>query len=80
MMTGGYGLFGGWGIFGMFFQIAIMIGAIYLIVLLFQSLFSASESKGRSGTKTSLQILEERYARGEINDEEFKQKKKVLKD
>ena len=79
MMTGGYG-FGGWGIFGMFFQIAIMIGVIYLIVLLFQSLFNSSNSNDRREGKTSLQILEERYARGEIDDEEFKQKKKVLKD
>lgn len=78
MMNGlGYG-FGLWGIFGMLFQLAIMVGVIYLIVSLFQSFSKPNNERQRE--KTSLQILEERYARGEIEDEEFMQKRKALKE
>ncbi|MCT8139314.1 SHOCT domain-containing protein [Anaerobacillus sp. CMMVII] len=78
MMAGGYG-FGGLGILGMFFQIAMMLGFVFLIVYLFQSFSRSNDKKLSSGEKTSVQILEERYARGEIDDEEFKQKKIVLR-
>ncbi|WNF38792.1 SHOCT domain-containing protein [Bacillaceae bacterium IKA-2] len=81
MMNGGYG-FGVWGIFSMLFHIAIVVGVIYLIFYLFQSVFkrNTSDSNYRPNEKTSLQILEERFARGEIDEVEFKQKKKVLKE
>lgn len=81
MMNGGYG-FGGWGIFGMLFQLAIVVGVIYLVVYLFQSVFNRNNSTSnyRPEEKTILQILEERFARGEIDEEEYKQKKKILKE
>ncbi|UCZ53548.1 SHOCT domain-containing protein [Bacillus shivajii] len=76
-MMHGYGVgFGGWGIFGMLFQIALLVGFVYLIVYLFQSFTRPKQNE----EKTSLQILEERYARGEISEEEFKTKKRILKD
>lgn len=80
-MNGGYG-FGGFGIFGMLFQIAIVVGVIFLILYLFQSVFKRnnSDSNYRPDEKTSLQILEERFSRGEIDEVEYKQKKKVLKE
>ncbi len=73
----GYGA--GWvmGIINIIFWVAVIIGVIYLIKWL-----SASSKQGSKETKenTALDILKERYAKGEINREEFEEKKKVLKE
>ncbi|MBB5174725.1 SHOCT domain-containing protein [Texcoconibacillus texcoconensis] len=77
MMSGTYG-FGG--IFGMFLQVAFIIAVIYFVIYLFKTVLQPSqknEANDQKG-KASLEILEERFARGEIDEEEFKQKKKVL--
>jgi putative membrane protein len=76
MMGWGYGM--GW--FGMIlmglFWVAIIVGIIFLI----RWLFISTGTKGyRAGSEDSaLDILKKRYARGEINKEEFEQKKKDL--
>jgi len=74
----GYGV--GWvmGIINIIFWIVVIIGVIYLIKWL-----SASSKQGGTETKkedTALDILRERYAKGEINREEFEEKKKILKE
>ncbi|MGO4886553.1 SHOCT domain-containing protein [Anaerobacillus sp. MEB173] len=78
-MNGIHG-FGGWAIFGMLFQIAIIIGVVYLIVYLYQSTSRRDNNNlnDHHGQKTNLEILEERYVRGEIDEEEFIQKKRLL--
>ena len=70
------GMGGGWGwgmgfggIFMILFWAVIVVGA----VLLFR--WMADQSKGG---KTALQILQERYARGEMQREEYEQKKRDL--
>jgi len=75
----GYGYGGGWfgGIFMILFWILIIIGLVFLIKWLIQS------TKGESGRPLSnssraLDILKERYARGEIDKEEFEERKKDL--
>ena len=68
--------FGG-GMFGGVFMIvwwAIIIGAIILLVR--WAIGQAKQSGG--GGKASVDILKERYAKGEINKEEFEAKKKDL--
>jgi putative membrane protein len=77
MMNWGYG---GWfmGIINIIFWVAVIIGVIYLIKFL-----SSSSKQGGQETKkgdNALDILRERYAKGEINREEFEEKKKVLKE
>ena len=74
------GLFGGWGIAWMvfisIFIAAIIVGIILLIIwLVKRASYSgyALEKQGRA-----LDILKERYARGEIDREEFEQKKREL--
>jgi putative membrane protein len=76
MMGWGYG---GWfsGIFGIIFLAAVVVGVFFLI----RWIVSASErhSGQEPGTGDSaMEILRKRYARGEINKEEFEEKKKDL--
>ncbi len=72
----GYGMNGmGWGMgFGW------ILGIIVLIVVIWT--FTRGINPGQNATptenKSALDILKERYARGEINKEEFEEKKHVL--
>lgn len=70
---------GGWG--GMWFGPLIMAGVLFLAVALVFALIRA-RSGGSAGTTTSTQtprqILDERFARGEINREEFEQRRKAI--
>lgn len=66
----------GWG-GGMGLGMVLFWGAIIaVIVLLVRFLGSAGAARGED--KTPLQILKERYARGEIGKDEFEQKKRDL--
>jgi putative membrane protein len=73
-------MMGGWGIgwFGMIiFWGLIIVGLVLLIRWLIQN----TSSKGHSGASTgskAMDILKERYARGEINRDEFESMKKDL--
>ena len=60
------------------FWVVVIIGVIYLIKWLSAS--SKQSGKETKGGNTALDILRERYAKGEINREEFEEKKKVLKE
>lgn len=62
-MMGGFGMFGGMFIF--------WILIIVLAVLLVKGLFNANDSRSSENTTTAKQILDERYARGEINQEQY---------
>jgi putative membrane protein len=76
MMDGwGMGWFGG--IFMIVFWVLILVGLVFVIKWLVQSTKGDSHS-ARIGSSTALEILKERYARGEINKQEFEEKKKDL--
>lgn len=70
-MMGGSGLLG-WIMMLIFW--AAIIGGIMLF------LFLVLKSAGPTGGKNAEEILDKRYARGEIDDEEYERKKKSLKD
>ena len=76
-MMGGWG--GGWfgGIFMIIFWILVIIGLVLLIKWLFVSSKGYPSSHLR-GSSNALEILKERYARGEIDKKEFEEKKKDL--
>ena len=75
-MMGGYGA--GWfgGIVMIVFWILILVGLIFLIKWLIQSI-GRDKATGSSRNR-SLDILKERYAKGEIDKQEFESKKKDL--
>lgn len=51
-------------------------GAIIALVVLLSRSFS--QSRGESSHKSAREILDERYARGEIDREEYEEKKRAL--
>jgi putative membrane protein len=69
----------GWGMgFGWFFMILFWALVILGIIAIVKWLAGSSGTSGTPSSKTARQILEERYARGEIDREEFEQKKRDL--
>lgn len=69
-MMGGYGGFG-W-TFMILFWILVILGIIYL------AKFLAEKNEPKEEKRSALDILKERYAKGEINKDEFEAKKKDL--
>ena len=78
-----WGMMGGWGygygnglahmIIWVVILIAIIIGIVWLVRLL-----SAKDDRVLPRRRAGLDVLEERYARGEINREEYLQKKQDM--
>lgn len=68
----GLGMGGFGGLFMIVFWALVIVGIVFLIKLI----VGGSKSEGK--TETALDVLKKRYARGEINKEEFEEKKKDL--
>ena len=70
----------GYGGFGMIVAIIWWVVIIAIIILLARWLLGGSRHRQmwRLGEKNATEILEERYAKGEIDKEEFEAKKKDL--
>ena len=76
-MMGGWGV--GWfgGIFMLIFWVLVIVGLIFLIRFLIQTT-KGNSGMNRGSSSGALEILKERYARGEIDKQEFEEKKKDL--
>ena len=68
-MMGGFGM--GLGVMMLIFWIPVIIGLVLLIKYL-------SEGGAKRREESALEILKKKYARGEISNEEFEEKKKDL--
>lgn len=84
-MYGGYGYDGwGWGhmIYGPLMMIVFWGGLIVVAVLAVRWLGGGSSHKQNepSNRGNALEILRERFARGEIDKEEFEERKRLLSD
>jgi putative membrane protein len=77
-MMGGWGGYGWFGILHMIFWVAVIILIIAAIVWFFRSGSHASAPGRIERRSPGLDVLEERYARGEINREEYLQKKRDM--
>lgn len=73
-LGGDYGIGFGGGIFMILFWVLIILGTVYLVKMLLRG-GSGTEKK----SETAREILEKRFARGEISKEEFEDAIEVLK-
>jgi len=70
-------------IFGPILMIAVLVTVVVVVVLIVRWLGGAASGGTPPGPaptkqKTALDILEERFARGEIDAEEFRERKRLL--
>ena len=78
-MTIDWGPGWGWGMgLWMLGGLALTIGVVVLIVWAVVSVGRRADDGGQLPGQTPLDILRERYARGEISAEEFEQAKRIL--
>ena len=71
MMNGSYGFMGG---FMWIFWIAVIVGLFFLV----RWIIHQSKPAEQEHAENALEVLKERYARGEIDRKEFEQKKKDI--
>ena len=76
MMGWGYGMGWFWTIIMVVFWIAVIVGIIFLIKWFVIS--TGTGDRAARSEDSPLEILKKRYARGEIDKEEFEEKKKDL--
>lgn len=82
MMWGGFGGYGmpwgfGFGWLGLLFMLLFWGTLIFLAVRLIGGLFPSTAAPGRGKSQTARAILDERYVRGEITQDEYH---RILKD
>jgi putative membrane protein len=76
MHWGGYGWDGGW--FGWVGMVFWWLLVVFLVVSAIRWLSSRGDSSTTSRARSALDILKERYARGEIEKKEYEEKRKAL--
>lgn len=79
MMYGGMGSWGmGYGIFGFFMMLFFWVLIVAGIVVAIRWIFNTGIMKSSSGREAPLEILKRRYAKGEIDHQEFVTRKQEL--
>lgn len=78
MMGNYYGDMFGWGLGGGIMMIIFWVAIILFIVWIVKEASGRNDSDKTRHDKSAIEILEERYAKGEIDKKEFEEKKKDL--
>ena len=78
MMWDDFGMHGGWWTGVGLIHMLLVWGLIILAIIALVRWLSGKSTGTGPAEKTPLQILQERYARGEIDKEEYEQKKADL--
>ncbi len=83
MWDGGYGMMGwgggwGFGVLHMLFSLVVFLLLVGFVVSLFRHGLPWRGDLRASGRSASLSVLEERYARSEIDRDEYLQKKRDM--
>lgn len=76
-MMYGFGDFGGWWLFGIGMMALFWVAIILLVVWVVRSLYPRQAHSGRN---QSLEILQQRYATGEISAAEYEQARARLEE
>ncbi len=71
---------GWWMLFGPLWMLLFIAAIVVVVVLLVRWTMGSTHygGAGLPGAKTPLDILQERFARGEINKEEYEERRRVL--
>jgi putative membrane protein len=78
MMGGGWGGYGwGYGLLHIAVSVAVIVCVVFFVMWALRAITGAGPHHGLRRS-TGLDVLEERYARGEINRDEYLQKKKDI--
>lgn len=75
---GGPGMFWGWGLLGFLVNVLIIIIIISVLVRIFRGRRHWRGDWHKLVGNSALDILRERYAKGEIDKAEYEERKKVL--
>lgn len=75
-MMGGYGW--GYGLLHIAVTVAIIVGVVFLVIWAVRTMAVVGSHDHAPRRSSGLDVLEERYARGEINRDEYLQKKKDI--
>ncbi|MEK7087820.1 MAG: SHOCT domain-containing protein [Patescibacteria group bacterium] len=73
-----YGHMFGWGLGGGLMMVLFWAAIILFIIWIVRGINDKGNADTARGSKSALDILKERYAKGEIDKKEFEEKKKDL--
>ena len=74
-------MYGGGGIFGWLMMVLVVVLIVAVVIGVMRWIFPGGHRpppSSRAPQKSALEILEERFARGEIDKDEFEEKRKTL--
>ena len=80
-MMNGWGMGGwmtGWGVVWLVLILAVGALVVLGVVMATRAGSTGGSSLRRDGSKSALEILQERYARGEISSEEYEEMRRTL--